>query len=663
MKRSPIGAAFVLTVTLNVGLCAQTDELRLVPPYAVPAAGTFWSLQKLDSEPPMPYDPFPDLPVYSLGDGIFLVDDSSVDYAALRIQAAGAALVTAGIEAAQTTQSWQSGVGFGCGLWLSLGASNDVALLSLHNTREGQIYTVWSLEGDLSQTDWVVETNVTGASGDVTDTTIPMGQRPNLFFRASEDRDYTTNAVFLGLNFTNSQQLVPDSMGAVGPSHFVELLNGGLTNASIAVYDKSGALISQSSPTNFFSVQGPDGTNYPTGSLADQRILYDSHSQRWVASSLQDSAGVVILAISNDDSPTNLVSGWTKHLIQFENGNAIDYPTLGVDDNGIYLSIMRLGRPYIQHTIVAIKKPEIYDGTILATQIEVTNDLNSWTIQPTVNLDAVETNDPAWFVAKGSPDFGTDYQGGALFYRRLQWQGTNAAWADTNWMEISGSGSGYQDYYELGGTNFNSIPLGTGIVAPQAGGTNGINLFSAGSRLMMATIRNGYLWTCHAVGLSGTNGTYAGDASGTNVDRSAIQWFKLQIEPDEAGLTMSEYGRVFDSAATNPWWYHYPSLAVNCAGDMVLGFSGSSLTNYIGAFYTWRLAGGSTPERPLLIQAGTTNYNLPLERWGDYSATTCDPADDWSFWTVQEYATPLLGRQGNIMGRWGTVIAKIRPNP
>src|SRR5260370_36143784 len=107
---------------------------------------------------------------------------------------------------------------------------------------------------------------------------------------------------------------------------------------------------------------------------------------------------------------------------------------------------------------------------------------------------------------------------------------------------------------------------------------------------MMATIRNGFLWTCQAVGLSGTNGIYFGDASGTNVDRSAVQWLQLQISADYTTLALQNHGRFFDPAATNAFWYYVPSLAVNCAGDMVSGFSGSSSTNYISTFYDWRVS-------------------------------------------------------------------------
>ena len=128
----------------------------------------------------------------------------------------------------------------------------------------------------------------------------------------------------------------------------------------------------------------------------------------------------------------------------------------------------------------------------------------------------------------------------------------------------------------------------------------------AGSdRRMAAVIRNGFLWTCQTIGLNGTNGVYSGDKFGTNVDRSAIQWFRMQLGTNGATLTLRNNGRIFDSVhQTNAWWYHYPSVGVNCPGDMVAGFSGSSVTNYIGAFYTWRLSNGTTLQTPRVLQLG-----------------------------------------------------------
>src|SRR5882757_7438105 len=117
--------------------------------------------------------------------------------------------------------------------------------------------------------------------------------------------------------------------------------------------------------TNFFAAVGSDGTNYPTGGMTDPRILYDFQSQRWVASAIQPTAGIVILAVSTNDSPTNLTTGWTKYVIPAASATTEpDYDTLGLDANGIYLSVLQLNNnTNTGHAIFAVKKPEIYSGT------------------------------------------------------------------------------------------------------------------------------------------------------------------------------------------------------------------------------------------------------------------------------------------------------------
>jgi len=544
-------------------------------------------------------------------------------------------------------------------LGLSVTVSNGYALLTVNGTGQGQSYQVWSSTNvDLPFTNWTLQiSNLVGAAGDTTQTNIEMGSRSDLFLRVTESRQYGTNTVFQGINWASLASTVtpPDTMGAVGPNHFVELLNGkSVSTSGIRVTDKTGGFVAATNTVSFFS--GP-GTNCPTGSeMVDVRILYDSGSQRWVASGLDDlGSKQVILAVSNSDSPTNLDSGWTRYLIPVSQGGVgSDFDTLGVDANGIYLSVLHLSTTNEGHTVVAIKKPDIYLGTNTMVFLTNNNDLNLWTLQPAVSFDSVPTNGYAWFVAKGPPDSGSQYQGGPIVYRRLQWNGTNAAWADTNWLAVS-TGTNYQDYYDLYGTNLTTFP-NAGITAPQP--SNGfVVVWNVGSQLASAVIRNGSLWSCHAVGLE-TNGAYAGDSSGSNVASSGIQWFRLDVSPDGSSLALGEYGRVFDSSQTDsPWWYYYPSLMVNCAGDVVVGFSASTKTNYIGAFYTWRVAGGAAFQPPVFLQAGTAEFTGQGRRWGDYSATTLDPTDDWSFWKVQEYAGGLWGTN-----QWATVIARIKPN-
>ena len=541
--------------------------------------------------------------------------------------------------------------------------------LTLNNTRAGQGYQIWSLT-NLSLTNWVVATNFTGATGSLTQVLLPTTNRPIAFFRASGTNEsiYTvdTNATFLGLNFDDTGAFVPDSMGAVGPNHFIELLNcQDPSRTAIAIYDKAGHLLAKTNTHDFFRTDATHPTT--TDRLTDQRILYDHHAQRWIACTL-DVAGSrdVMLAVSTTDSPTNFTTGWNRYLIPVSRTNTqSDLPTLGLDDNGVYVTILHQeGNNNGGHTVVAIKKPEIYQGNLISTRLEIytSNSLSVWTIQPAVNFDAVPTNGYAWLVAKGPPDLGTNYQGGALCYRRMQWSGSNVVLVDTNWVVVTNDGPTYRNYYDLDGTNVTVVAGAGEVSAPHPFGGPGerITLHLGGSRLAMPVIRQGFLWTCQAVGLNGTNGVYVGDVNDTNVTRSGLQWLKMEVDAPGGALHYSTHGRVYDRAATNPWYYYFPSLMVNCAGDMVMGFSGSSATNYIGAFYSLRRAGGETTEVPRVIRLGNIEFNDGA-RWGDYSATTLDPADDSSFWSVQQVADEAGSAVG--LTDWSTVIVKIRIVP
>lgn len=173
--------------------------------------------------------------------------------------------------------------------------------------------------------------------------------------------------------------------------------------------------------------------------------------------------------------------------------------------------------------------------------------------------------------------------------------------------------------------------------------------------------------SCPHVGLDSLGGNYDGIPSWT-VTRSVAQWFKLQV--GSGGHSYSSHGRIYDSAASNPYWYHCPSLNVNAAGDLVAGFSGSRATEYIGAFFRGRKANGTWMTRPALVQAGRAYHaqypSTPPEmvRWGDYSFTCVDP-DGTRFWTVQEYAEvdPQRPVEPNnpVANAWGTWVTSVQP--
>jgi hypothetical protein len=221
-----------------------------VPSNQVPANATFYSWQ-LYWQPPLPSDRFPDLTVYDLGGGRYLIDDRLVEYPS--VSPGTNAPVPGPMPGVQNPMSEAA---YGCALWIKIDRStNNRVLLTVHNTRQGQSYQVWS-STNLSTTNWVAETNLTGASGNFTQALIPMTNRPMAFFKVSETRDYSmdTNSTFTGLNFQDTQLPPPDTMGAVGPNHFIELLNGETTNSSsIAIYDKVGNLVAKTNILAFLA--------------------------------------------------------------------------------------------------------------------------------------------------------------------------------------------------------------------------------------------------------------------------------------------------------------------------------------------------------------------------------------------------------------------------
>jgi hypothetical protein len=163
-----------------------------------------------------------------------------------------------------------------------------------------------------------------------------------------------------------------------------------------------------------------------------------------------------------------------------------------------------------------------------------------------------------------------------------------------------------------------------------------------------AVYRNGTIWAAHAIFLPPDAPT-----------RTAIQWW--QLAPD-GGVV--QRGRLDD--ASGVLFYGFPSIAVNRAGDMLLGFTSFSEQQFASASYAYRGAGDppGTLRMERVLKAGEDSYFKDPQghggnRWGDYSATVVDPVNDRDLWTIQEYAAtrdPI-----SLVGRWGTWWGRVVP--
>ncbi len=145
--------------------------------------------------------------------------------------------------------------------------------------------------------------------------------------------------------------------------------------------------------------------------------------------------------------------------------------------------------------------------------------------------------------------------------------------------------------------------------------------------LHYAFVRNGTLWAVHTAGDLGRG--------------VVVIW---QITGSTAKTILIE-----DPARD----YGYPSLAVNRFGAALVGYAVFDQSIYPSAAYRYIDPAGVVSD-PVVAKNGESWFSFT--RWGDYTSTLVDPADDTSFWTLQEYGTPPLGTSHITWGTWWTYV-------
>jgi len=437
----------------------------------------------------------------------------------------------------------------------------------------------------------------------------------------------TSGTSFTGATLADTSSFPPDTMGAVGPTQFIVAVNGRIRTFDKATGVADGAL-NASMDTFFASVMTPPTTN---NFSSDPHIRYDRLSGRWFVVMIDVPGGGgtlpnrVLLAVSSGNTVASSAS-FTFFYFEHDTvtpagdtGKFADYPTLGVDNNALYIgdNVFTSAGAYAGSSGFVVRKSSILGaGPIVATAFRGLVPSASSTGPTTPQ--GVDNDDPGategYFIGVDNVSYGK------LLIRRVSAPGGTPTISTNISLTVPTT----------------LYPL----TVPHLGNTGGSNgyLDALDDRLFAAHIRNGRLWTAHNIQVNSS-----GVASNTG-GRNGSRWYEIQSLTTTPSLVQS--GTVFDSAASNPKNYWIPSVMVSGQGHVAMGFSTAGATNRANAGTVGRLADDSlgTMRTPVDYTASSTAYNPSGDtggstgrRWGDYSYTSLDPSDDMTMWTIQEF--------------------------
>ncbi len=436
-------------------------------------------------------------------------------------------------------------------------------------------------------------------------------------------------ASFLGLDFDNwGASHPPDTNGDVGPVYFIETVN-----ASVGIYDKSTGTRVTAFTFDALMSQGNFGNLCDSDNLGDPVVLYDTFEDRWVISDfayqLDGSNNIVsppgefqCLAVSKTGDP--VAGGWNFYSINIVGGVG-DYPKLGVWPDAIYMSVNLLGyaadSSFQNPRLYAFNKAQMYAGAPTVQVVSFDAPPAEFTILP-ANARLQTGTPPA-----GSPNY---------FGVVGEFSNTFSVYKfHVDWNSISTS-SLTGPFMAQTGTNWSQLNTGTVANPSTQVPSPANNLDTLYPRLMA---QNQYsniggvesLWDTHTVG-----------ASGTTSSQAAVRYYQVKVTGGNVELSATQAYTFSPDATVHRFM---PSVAVDRAGNMALGYSASSETLDPAIRYAGRLAGDavntiSQTETSLIEGAGSQQGSCggggTCTAWGAYSSMSLDP-DGCTFWMANEY--------------------------
>jgi Fibronectin type III domain len=437
----------------------------------------------------------------------------------------------------------------------------------------------------------------------------------------------------------------PDSTGAIGPNHYVEMVN-----QYVGVYNRT---LGQVSTTDMGTFTGASLLD----TVSDPQIQWDGHANRWLYAAVAVSQGdnSLLFGWSKTADPSDLMNGWCRFGIG-RGSDLDDYPKLGHDDDFILVGSNVFtdtvpGYKFETATIWAIPKPAAGDTSCAGPSTAwyfadaahpLLNQDGSGAYTP-VPANTVDASSAGYVVAAHTPLSGDNAYLGPQTKLDV-------------WHIVSNSGS--PGLVADGGLTVPSFDIPGSATQPGSSFT----MDTLDARLTQAVAVNDPgaggakgIWTQHTV--AGPGG------------RSVVRWYELL---GGASASVRQQGEV--SSPTD--FVFNAAISPAIGGDSAAIFynrSSSTLLPVIGGLSRGPSTplGTMEPGELLLGTSSATDVDPSCSastpcRWGDYSGASPDPINAGVVWGSNQVTGGcfiLCGWFSQWQTRNFAVVASTAPPP
>ena len=452
--------------------------------------------------------------------------------------------------------------------------------------------------------------------------------------------------------------LPPDTNGAIGRTHYVQLVN-----VVFSVYQRNGQRVY--GPAAINTLWQGFGQVCGVRNDGDPIVLYDHLADRWLISQLAipnfpSGPFYQCIAVSASGDP---LGSYHRYEYVISDTKLNDYPKFGVWPDGYYYSVNQFDNCHDElppfglivcdwagPRAAVFERSQMLNGLAARMVSFEKSPANLGGMLPS-SLDGPVP--PA-----GTPNYFTQVDDGAWFNPavadRLQMWAFQVDWSVD--PPAATFGPSQPDNPDVSAVVLETAPFDSNMCnyqancIPQPGqdffGFPSPAVDALSDRLMhrlqyRSFPTHGAIVATHTVDVGS--------------DHAGLRWYELR--KDAAGVwAIHQQGTYAPSDGDHRWM---ASIAMDQAGNIALGYSVASLTTWPSIRYVTRTAGDPLGEmgQEASIVVGSGAQLDSSGRWGDYSEMSVDPLDDCTFWYTQEYYAELE----YVYGRnWRTRIASFK---